>query len=389
MAPKIDIEKYSSIVQLIYAAGLDSAKWQHVMANISDAVGHVRLALNGHDMEANANIGFLTHNYDTEYHSSYQSYYAATNPWNAKVAGMVVGRAIPSQAVLEPDILRRTEFYNDWIRPQDDIGTGAGITLFRDRTRFLRLSANIRFRDEETMQQPLVSLLDNLAPHMSASFDLAKRIAIGSIGSPYQAALERGVDAVFLLDYRGRVCLVNAQADRLQRDGSHVRIDRARQLRFSDKVAQRIVDTRIRDIIRGELSASIEIAVRSGAMASHIMASVAPFVTDEGLIRPPLRLLADDHPAVVVLLRRRRCEPDGGFAGLARSYGLTVAECALAKHLFEGRSVSSFADTRGVSIHTARNQLRSLMSKTDTTRQIELVSLISRAIANGPAENHR
>lgn len=62
---------------------------------------------------------------------------------------------------------------------------------------------------------------------------------------------------------------------------------------------------------------------------------------------------------------------------LRSAFGMTAAEAMLAVALCRGASLSEFAAERGISIHTARTQLRALLSKTRTERQADLVGLLS------------
>ena len=63
---------------------------------------------------------------------------------------------------------------------------------------------------------------------------------------------------------------------------------------------------------------------------------------------------------------------------IAVVFGLTPAEARLAAALAEGRSLESIAEANGVSLTTARNQLKSVFSKTDTHRQSELVAFLAK-----------
>ncbi|MEP0521462.1 MAG: helix-turn-helix transcriptional regulator [Hyphomicrobiales bacterium] len=65
----------------------------------------------------------------------------------------------------------------------------------------------------------------------------------------------------------------------------------------------------------------------------------------------------------------------------ATSYGLTKAEALLALEIAQGFSPEEFAAERNISINTVRTQLRSLFTKTETSRQAELVSLLLRVTA--------
>lgn len=62
---------------------------------------------------------------------------------------------------------------------------------------------------------------------------------------------------------------------------------------------------------------------------------------------------------------------------LRSAFGMTQAEAMLAVALCRGASLAEFAEARGISIHTARTQLRALLGKTRTERQADLVGLLT------------
>lgn len=63
---------------------------------------------------------------------------------------------------------------------------------------------------------------------------------------------------------------------------------------------------------------------------------------------------------------------------LKRSVGLTDTEVRLAMALFEGLTLSEYAERNGVAVGTARQQVKSVFRKTGAGRQAELVALIHR-----------
>jgi DNA-binding CsgD family transcriptional regulator/PAS domain-containing protein len=376
----VSFEDYSRLVTLIYSSGFDERRWSVFLAALSGVVGHACFALHSHDMDQNSNIGFLSHNYSDEHHSSYRAHYAELNPWNEQVARMEVGRAIPSQAVLPAELLKRTEFYNDWIRPQEDIGTGAGITLFKDSRRFLRLSANIRFRDLDAMQPRLLSLLNALGPHLSAAFDMTRKLAVSWSGQQYQDALERAQTALFLLDGRGRIRLINRLAERLASEGNYLTIQSG-SLVFRDPSTAAAVDAAI-GCLTGALTAPPAIPARGPSGSPTLEVTLTPFAHHKSEEGSPFGVYLDDLPQVVLAV----AEPtrsDTDAIRLARQFGLTSSEVALAVHLLGGGTVRSFSDTRRVTINTARNQVRSLMAKTDSSKQGVLVARLAQALRPG------
>jgi DNA-binding CsgD family transcriptional regulator len=61
-------------------------------------------------------------------------------------------------------------------------------------------------------------------------------------------------------------------------------------------------------------------------------------------------------------------------------FGLTYAEAGLAETLVRGGSIEDHATRHGVSAVTVRNQLQSVLRKTSTHRQVELVAALHRVI---------
>jgi DNA-binding CsgD family transcriptional regulator len=64
---------------------------------------------------------------------------------------------------------------------------------------------------------------------------------------------------------------------------------------------------------------------------------------------------------------------------IARLFGLTRAESAVAAALCAGMSLSQYAAAAGVSVLTARTHLKRVQAKTDTHSQAELVALLLRS----------
>ncbi|MEJ2410837.1 MAG: helix-turn-helix transcriptional regulator, partial [Novosphingobium sp.] len=62
--------------------------------------------------------------------------------------------------------------------------------------------------------------------------------------------------------------------------------------------------------------------------------------------------------------------------GISDLLGLTPAEATLAAALCSGHSLQDYADHRGISVGTARVQLKRILAKTDTHRQADLVRQI-------------
>lgn len=77
------------------------------------------------------------------------------------------------------------------------------------------------------------------------------------------------------------------------------------------------------------------------------------------------------------MLRRYQQQGEQRAAVLCAAYALTPAETEIAIHVASGRSASVIAELRGVSVETARYQIKSVLAKVGVRRQVEFAGLIN------------
>jgi DNA-binding CsgD family transcriptional regulator len=70
--------------------------------------------------------------------------------------------------------------------------------------------------------------------------------------------------------------------------------------------------------------------------------------------------------------------PEPTIATLKKMFGLTPAEAKIAVQISRGHAPTDIAEANGVTIATVRSQLAAVFAKTQTQRQVELVSLLAR-----------
>lgn len=69
--------------------------------------------------------------------------------------------------------------------------------------------------------------------------------------------------------------------------------------------------------------------------------------------------------------------PEERIERLRTAFGLTASEAALALHIADGGDVGSYAEAKGITRNTVRNQLQAVFDKTGARRQAELVKLLA------------
>jgi DNA-binding CsgD family transcriptional regulator/PAS domain-containing protein len=383
----LSLASYDRLVDAVYASGVDPQKWGAFLSLLTRCLDGVWVALSLHDHDTNRNIGVVADRYDPDFIAAYRQEYAALNPWSTAAKWAAVGRAQPSESLVHPETLRKTRFYNEWVRPQEDIGTGAGVTLYRDARHFVRLSCNVRYRDGQRLQPDVVATLDLLAPHLRRSLAISRQLHGQRLASEGVATVESLPGAVFLLDGEGRVRHANRRAETARLQAEFFCYARTGRLILKDPDADRSLKRAIHAIAnRDHLNLVGTMMLCGSCPGQTIEATIAPFppgmddpsnIANCSLEDPPIAILCVALPAATATL-------DPGE--LAQQFGLTPAEAGLALALFEGGTLRSYADRRRVSVQTVRKQLNIVFGKTGTGQQSQLVALLARtATSYSPA----
>lgn len=372
----------SDLVEEIYRAMHGSISWQDWLDGLRRRFDGVRFAMWGHDLQANSNLGMMQSGFDPDYMRQWVDYYSGVNAWSPGLAAARVGVVHTAEQLLGRAELMRTEYYHDWVRPQENIATGIGITLFSDSNRFFGLTANVRLKDEAQRNPELISMLARIAPHLSRAFDMSRRLSqAGSVEDMEKFVAQLPLAAI-ALNVEGRFCYANALAQRFITEWSEPAIASNGGISFADPEANILLERALRAIQFRTLQAlPHRVPVKLGQYGASWRMSVVPApMHPEG----DTHFALDDHTRAVAFLF---LEAGAGQVQqklaqeLAGRYGLSPAETELSLALYAGETLNQIATRKGLSVHTVRNQLRTAFSKTHAHRQHQLVRLISDLLA--------
>lgn len=193
-----------------------------------------------------------------------------------------------------------------------------------------------------------------------------------------QALLDAVAAATFLLTPQGRILHTNRAADALLRDADGLRTEGGYLV-----AARASRQAALQEIIfaAGHLDA------RDGAIAlprpsgeRPLQALVAPLAVGDGDTVVPHVLILVTDPAIAARF---------SDTVLAALYSFTPAEAEVANALLAGNSQQEIAAFREVSPGTTRLQIKSLLRKTDSRRQADLVRLLMTAPRAACAKSRR
>src|SRR5262249_22238291 len=141
------------------------------------------------------------------------------NPW---LVGNPFRRGVVAlgQQILDDRELVRTEFYSDFLRPQDWFYS-CGVLIAQDQLTISEITA-IRSRRAGSFTSNEVALFEYLAPHLQCAVRIHNRIAGLESGlNAATGALDRFPTGVIAVDSDAKIILTNRAADAIlkRRDG--------------------------------------------------------------------------------------------------------------------------------------------------------------------------
>lgn len=367
---EISLDDFDKLVHDIYRAGIQPDLWSQVVGTLSHLLGGAVISLQAHSIGAKASLGTITSEADSSVQNDYENYYATKNVWMPGLQNIPKGRTIHAEEFFDRRELKRTEFYNDFLRPRGFIGASA-LILERSENAVLVISGTLTDKEMETVPPVLRRIFDLVGPHILRSFETMRKVPNLRSETENRHTLQPGGHRTFFLDRRGRlVHLSNTGAD-LRYCGNSVYIDRHGCLKWFDPQAERSFQVALNKVTNADyqnLKGDFNVR-RNGE--TPLAASVVPL--DSQIAGSIFDQVFEDIP-VALLILRDQAAPDRVEA--LREFKLTPAEAALTLAIAKGLSLREYAEGRDLSIQTVRTQLKAVFAKTDTNRQSQLVALV-------------
>lgn len=344
---------------------LDPSAWVRVMERISEAVGATGAALlqgdvRTPDIPRTPSVDELMQNY-------FRQNWHVHDLRAMRCVPLVLGGAsvITDQNIVTRDEMRWDTYYNECVKAMGfewfaAVAFHAGDDLWALSIQRRPHEGPFEERDKKLLA-PLARKLTEVASLSAAVGRIAVSGAVNALNAVRQPAIA--------IDRLGYVLDANPATEAIFNDGLRIR---RRRLLVADPLAASMIDrliSRISATPDAALLSHDPIVVRTEGKPSTVIrvlpvhgAARTPFLGSRALLTfSP----TDKSPAL---------EPNL----LAKMFDLTPAEAKLAVLAAQGKSPESIAQNFGISVVTARNQLKAVLFKTGSHRQAELVALLSK-----------
>jgi len=364
------------LVEKIYSAALDGAHWPDALAALAELTGGIDATLEIHDKPGRGPAFFVSG--DRLPHDGVDDYlrhYASVCPRIPHVASLACGSTSCDYDFISEREMDRSEFYTDFLAPYDLRYFAVG-SLFKRAGR-LALVAVHRTPRQGHVETADLAVLKRSLPHLGRALDLHLRLRDHDRReTSLRALLDRLPQAVAVLDGRGRLLHANPTARSLLAKEDGVALCKGR-IALADTRAARTLAAILGDLLKQDFRA--ELTAKGGRFAARRPSGKAAYMVTVHALAGATRVFEDDAGCAALFL----ADPDPDTVAapdaaiLADMFSLTPRETELAIALHRGHRLRDFATRRGVKLTTVRTHLRSLMAKTGTNRQSDLVRILA------------
>jgi DNA-binding CsgD family transcriptional regulator len=369
-------------LDLLYDAPFDPGLWPTVLGQLADLMGANGALLSELSMVDGTGAVEIAQ-IDPDAPRRYFDYYALRNPLSnvADAQAYLNGwrpRVLTDEEWMPKDALVRTEYYNDFMAPQDM----HSVAMIRLATSGFDVSAIsvTRPKRHDGFGPCDLALAERLQPHLIRAFRLGRKLGCAR-GADHAMAevLDHVGHGVFLLDLSGRVRRLNRVGEEMVARGEGLTTADGR-LRGVTAVDDRRLQGLIHAAARreGEGRCGGSMALPKPAGRRPLSVTVSP-VTAERLS------VFHQGPAVLVCVTDLEGDVSLGEHKLRDLFDLSPAEARVALALFKGQNPKQAAASLNLSLFTVRGHLVRIFEKTETGGQVELTRLMMRAAR--PARN--
>ncbi|MEH2495601.1 DNA-binding CsgD family transcriptional regulator/PAS domain-containing protein [Bradyrhizobium sp. AZCC 1678] len=364
----VSAQQLSDTIGAIYDCALDPHQWPDTCREIADLCESTAGGICVHDMRHVQNDQLFVFGYQPEFLEKLGSHYAQSPMAAADIVSKIGDVSALSMMRLE---LLGSRFAREVLEPFGLLDI-IWFPALRTGGRMASMHAS-RSEKAPHYQQLEIGLLKLLSPHVCRALAISDALDIRALRSEMlEKTLDALVTGVFLTSRDGRVVYMNAAAERQVKTGSSIRI-----------VNNRISPTD--PATRAALSKAIDKASRDDIDLDTSEHSLAiPDVDGAGYVATLLPvdrgqrsgIIAPFAASVAVFTKDPAEAPLMPGEAFARLYRLTGGELRVLLALTQGLGAKEAADMLGISEPTARTHLQHIFSKTDTTRQADLLHLL-------------
>lgn len=373
----------SELIGDIYEAAIDPAVWQRVLDRVRYIATADRSNLTFFDqLNRRRNSTILSGDYPPDSVRQYLDLHIDDDMKMIRAAheGLRDGEFFfPSQSQYRCDIADNIvgQEYKKFFR-QEELRDGPGLATALFKGRFsLGMMGISRHTGREPFNPAILEFWNRIGTHLCRAVRIHHQLASSCDHSlKLQQVLERSAAGIALIDTQGRVVFANNEAARICQQHPALEIGPGGYLRASENSEHKRLSNLIRRIInscdtRERFEGPLSLSLRHSSMFHPIRITLIPM----SLIKERVFSLPGIACAAFLNDPLRKWNVSNSY--MQEAYNLTPSECDIASSLLNGFRASEIAYMRQTAEDTVRWQIKSILQKTQTKSQINLIRLLT------------
>jgi DNA-binding CsgD family transcriptional regulator/PAS domain-containing protein len=358
----------------LYSAVSQPSLWEVFLAKFASQRAVTKAALMIHDFTRSEH-GISTSFGDSVKESVdlYERHYCQFDEWALRLPKSVPPGTILKGSDIWPYVeMRKSTFYNEFLKPFDTCEMALAVGS-NSNPRFEVLSI-FRGPIEQPFDENHFAALRLLSPHLQIALGMRRRLlTLESRVTDLENALDHLETALVIFDSTAKPVFVNRAARQLSelKDGIQITATRI-------TVQDPTENARLQTIIARAIAAGTRGGKEFGGATLISRADKRPLQALAGPFHECNQSNAPREAVAALFISDPDRAPGFRAEVLRELYGMTSAEARLATMLLTGKSLPELAESLGVTHETVRAQMKSVLHKTGTARQGELVSLLSK-----------
>jgi DNA-binding CsgD family transcriptional regulator len=361
------------ILVSLYSAVTQPVLWEVFLSKLASQIGISKAALILHDFAKGVHA--IPHCFGDsvkESVTSYEGHYWEFDEWSSRFRKRSGAGIFRGEELWSKEEMRSSVFYNEFLKPFD-VCELAVLVVRNVNPHFEGLSV-YRGPSEQPFDESHFTALRSLSPHFHVALSMRRRLlALESRVTGLENALDQLETALVIFESSGKPVFANRAARQLSelKDGFQITPTRVAAHDPTE-------NTRLQAIIARAISAGTRAGKEFGGAMLVSRPGKRPLQVLAGPFQECNHLQAPRGAVAALFVSDPDRAPGFRVEVLRELYGMTPAEARLAALLLSGKSLPELADSLGVAHETVRAQMKSVLHKTGTTRQGELVRVLSK-----------
>lgn len=359
---------FSSVIEKLYQAALEPEAWLSFIdefSNLTNLMGGQYFLWD--EQAASVSYSVLSKTFPDVVNSQYAEYWGPQCPLLKVAFTTEPDRWLLCTRELDKALIAKSAYHHEYLFP-----TGIRyVTGYRSSSTTPVSSVLAWFRrpDQGPMGEGEMNWLRQLQPHFNTASRLHREMQRLQMNAELrERLLETLAYPVFLIYQNGYIAYMNRSAEKWLADNGFISV-----------VAQCLTGKGMD--LGNELARLINNVFVHG-MSGVLAVPHREFAKPYQLMVMPLNALSHlgsswQRPVASIVVADPAAQASLSVEQLQTLFGLTPAEAKIAIGLANGHTLAEMADLGDVSMNTVRSQLKQVLSKTGTGRQVELVNAVN------------